>query len=48
MAIFDDMIERVMEVFMDDFFVFGKSYDHCLENLAMGLQRCVETSLVLN
>ena len=34
MAIFHDLIEKVMEVFMDDFSVFGKSYDHCLDNLA--------------
>ena len=48
MAIFHDLIEKVMEVFMDDFSVFSKSYDHCLENLAKVLQRCVETNLVLN
>ena len=48
MAIFHDLIEKVMEVFVDDFSVFGKSYDHCLDNLAKVLQRCVETNLVLN
>ncbi|KAK6153430.1 hypothetical protein DH2020_013069 [Rehmannia glutinosa] len=37
-----------MEVFMDDFFVFGDSYDHCLDNLSLVLQRCKETNLVLN
>ena len=34
MTIFADMIEHSMEVFMDDFTVFGDSYDECLENLA--------------
>ncbi|KAK6122164.1 hypothetical protein DH2020_044092 [Rehmannia glutinosa] len=37
-----------MEVFMDDFSVFGDSYDHCLDNLSLVLQRCEETNLVLN
>jgi hypothetical protein len=29
-----------MEVFMDDFSVYGKSFDDCLENLDKVLQRC--------
>ncbi|KAK6152721.1 hypothetical protein DH2020_012360 [Rehmannia glutinosa] len=29
-------------------FVFGDSYDHCLNNLSLVLQRCEETNLVLN
>nr|GFC61404.1 reverse transcriptase domain-containing protein [Tanacetum cinerariifolium] len=33
MAIFHDMIERTMEVFMDDFSVFGNSFSTCLTNL---------------
>ena len=48
MAIFSDMIERSIEVFMDDFSVFGSTYDVCLENLSKVLDRCVETNLVLN
>ncbi|GKA91860.1 DNA-directed DNA polymerase, partial [Tanacetum coccineum] len=32
-AIFHELIEDSMEVFMDDFFVFGSSFDHCLKNL---------------
>ncbi|MFS7949268.1 putative nucleotidyltransferase, Ribonuclease H [Helianthus anomalus] len=47
-AIFHDMIEDSMEVFMDDFSVFGDSFDHCLENLRKMLKRCEETNLVLN
>ncbi|KAJ9536445.1 hypothetical protein OSB04_un000380 [Centaurea solstitialis] len=48
MAIFSDMIERSMEIFMDDFSVFGDSFDECLDHLAAVLERCQETSLVLN
>jgi hypothetical protein len=33
MSIFSDMIEEIMEVFMDDFSVYGKTFDDCLENL---------------
>ena len=37
-----------MEVFMDDFSVCCSAFDHCLYNLALVLQRCEETNLVLN
>ena len=37
-----------MEVFMDDFSVYGKTFDRCLENLDRVLQRCQEKDLVLN
>ncbi|GJT67001.1 reverse transcriptase domain-containing protein [Tanacetum coccineum] len=37
-----------MEVFMDDFSVFGSSFDRCLKNLEKMLKRCEETNLVLN
>ena len=48
MSIFPDMIEEIMEVFMDDFSVYGKTFDHCLENLDRVLQRCQGKDLVLN
>ena len=48
MAIFSDMIRENVEVFMDDFSVFGTSYDEYLDNLSMVLKRCVETNFVLN
>ena len=48
MTIFSDMVERTIEVFMDDFSVLGKSFDNCLENLRQALIRCEETNLVLN
>ncbi|GJT10303.1 reverse transcriptase domain-containing protein [Tanacetum coccineum] len=48
LAIFPDLIEESMEVFMDDFFVFGNSFDNCLNNLDKMLQRCKDANLVLN
>ena len=48
MGIFSDMIEHILEIFMDDFSVFGDSYESCLENLRRVLERCQEKNLVLN
>ena len=48
MAIFSDMVEKSIEIFMDDFYVFGNSYDNYLHNLESILKRCEETNLVLN
>ncbi|GJW37695.1 reverse transcriptase domain-containing protein [Tanacetum coccineum] len=48
MAIFHDMIEETMEIFMDDFSVFGDSFSSCLSHLDKMLQRCEDTNLVLN
>ena len=48
MAIFLDMVERTIEVFMDDFSFVGTSFDDYLENLRAVLMRCEETNLVLN
>ncbi|GJR48257.1 reverse transcriptase domain-containing protein [Tanacetum coccineum] len=47
-AIFYELIEDNMEVFRDDFSIFGNSFDHCLKNLEKMLKRCEETNLVLN
>ncbi|GKB18388.1 reverse transcriptase domain-containing protein [Tanacetum coccineum] len=47
-SIFHDMIEESVEVFMDDFSVFGNSFDTCLNNLDKMLQRCKDAHLVLN
>jgi hypothetical protein len=48
MSIFSDYVERIIEVFMDDFTVYGDSFDKYLENLSLILKRCIETNLVLN
>jgi hypothetical protein len=42
------MIEEIMEIFMDDFSVYGKTFDHCLENLDKVLHTCQDKDLVLN
>ena len=47
-AIFSYICEKIVEVFMDDFSVYGKSFDDCLSNLDRVLQRCAQTNLVLN
>ncbi|CAA7052842.1 unnamed protein product [Microthlaspi erraticum] len=47
-SIFSDLIEEMVEVFMDDFSVYGASFSSCLSNLCRVLQRCEETNLVLN
>ncbi|GJY53177.1 reverse transcriptase domain-containing protein [Tanacetum coccineum] len=48
MAIFYDMIEETMEVFMDEFSVFGDSFSSYLSHLDKMLKRCEDTNLVLN
>ncbi|GJU19436.1 reverse transcriptase domain-containing protein [Tanacetum coccineum] len=48
MAIFHDMIEETMEVFMDDFSVFRDSFSSCLSHLDKMLKRYEDTNLVLN
>nr|GEV73642.1 hypothetical protein [Tanacetum cinerariifolium] len=48
LAIFHDMFEESVEVFMDDFSVFRSSFDHCLNNLDKMLQCCKDAHLVLN
>ena len=37
-----------MEVFMDDFSLYGSSFKNCLDNLCKILARCKEKNLVLN
>nr|GEX24594.1 reverse transcriptase domain-containing protein [Tanacetum cinerariifolium] len=48
MAIFHDMIEKTMKVFMDDFSLFGNSFQSCLSHLEKMLKRCEDTNLCLN
>jgi hypothetical protein len=48
MAIFSNLIEKVMEVFMDDFSVYGKTFEDCLVNLDKVLKWCQMVDLVLN
>nr|GFB32441.1 reverse transcriptase domain-containing protein [Tanacetum cinerariifolium] len=48
LAIFYDMVEKTMEVFMDDFSIFGNSFENCLSRLDKMLQRFEDTNLSLN
>ena len=47
-TIFSNFCEKIVEVFMDDFSVYGTSFDDCLSILDRVLQRCEETNLVFN
>ena len=39
-SMFLDLVEEDMEIFMDDFSIYGSSFEKCLENLEIVLQRC--------
>ena len=42
------MVERFLEIFMDDFSIYGDSFDQCLYHLKLALKRCTEKNLTLN
>jgi len=48
MSIFSDLIEHCIEVFMDDFSIYGSFFNYCLTNLSKVLDRCIENILVLS
>ncbi|RVW69420.1 Retrovirus-related Pol polyprotein from transposon 17.6 [Vitis vinifera] len=48
LSIFSDMVEHIMEVFMDDITIYGSTFEECLINLEVILNRCIEKDLVLN
>ena len=48
LSIFSDLVERIMEVYMDDITVYGENFEKCLFNLEIILYRCIEKNLVLN
>ena len=48
MSMFFDSVEEAMEIFMNDFSVYGSSFEHCVENLETVLQRCQDKNLALN
>nr|GEU31122.1 reverse transcriptase domain-containing protein [Tanacetum cinerariifolium] len=47
-AIFHELIEDSMEVFMENFFVFGSSFDHCLKNLEKKLKKVSGSGIEVN
>ena len=48
MSMFYDLVEEAIEIFMDDFSVYGSSFEHCLKNLETILQRCQDKNMALN
>jgi hypothetical protein len=48
LSILNDMVECFLEIFMDDFSIFGDSFDDCLTMLEKVLNKCEEKNLVLN
>ena len=48
MSIFSYLAEEAMEIFMDDFTVYGSSFEQCLHNLRTILQRFKDKNLALN
>ena len=48
LSIFTDMVERIMEVYMDDINMYGNTFEQCLANLETVWHRCIEKNLVLN
>ena len=48
MSIPSNFVGKCIEVFMDDFTVYGNNFDECLSSLKLILKRCIETNLVLN
>ena len=48
MSMFSDLVEEVMEIFIDDFTFYGSSFEHCLQNLGTVLHRCQDKNLALN
>lgn len=48
MAIFHDMNEIFLEIFVNDFTLYGLTFEVCLHNLSLVLHKCEDTNLVLN
>ena len=46
--IFSDMVEHIMEVYMDNITIYGGTFEEYLANLEIVLHRCIEKNLVLN
>ena len=47
-ALFSDLVGKCLEIFMDDFSVFGESFENCLPNLTNVLKKCIKSNLVLS
>ena len=42
------MVDEYLEIFMDDFFMFGTTFEDCLHNLSKVLKHCIEINLILS
>jgi hypothetical protein len=47
-SIFSEMVECFLAIFMDNFSIFGSSFEECLHCLTLVFVRCKEKNLVLN
>ena len=47
-SIFSNLLYDCVEIFMDEFNMYGTNFSHCLDNLSKVLDRCMEHGLVLN
>ena len=47
LSIFSDMVERIMEVYMDDITIYGSTFEECMANLKTVLNRCIKKNFVL-
>ena len=43
-----DLVEEAIEIFMDDFSIYGSNFENCLKSLETVLQRCKDKNLALN
>ena len=48
LSLFSDMVKRFLEIFMDDFSIYGDSFTQCLYHLELILQLCAKKNLTLN
>ena len=48
MSMILDLVEEAMEIFMDDFSVYGSNFEECLKKLKRVLQRCQDKNLAFN
>ena len=47
-SMFSNLVEEAMEIFIDDFSMYGSNFENCLENLETVLHRCKDKNLALN
>ena len=45
---FSDLVKEAMKILMDDFSIYGFSFENCSENLEIILHRCQDKDLALN